>query len=130
MRAAIGNHIRRGERLTDEHITSERDVRAVIGAIKSGHVKPEDAPPSVRQIMDDMRARGIDPAKAEPRQVEQYFRDNPKALEAAKQINRQDDHRAAGESHDQRQVVTESRVVAAAPPAPAAQRATPATATL
>lgn len=83
-RKAIQDHIQNGGKVTDAHIQNPNDVKAVIGAIKAGKMKKEDAPPSVQKIMEDMEKKGIDPAKTDPKALEKYFKDNPKALEAVK----------------------------------------------
>ena len=84
MRDAIRDHIRRREALTDEHVTGAADARAMIGAIRAGKVRLEDAPPSVQKLMEEMRRNGVDPATAEPEAIQRYFEQNPRALEAAR----------------------------------------------
>jgi hypothetical protein len=82
VRNAIRDHIANAAKITDEHIKNPRDVSAIIGAIKAGKIKREDAPPSVQKIMDDMKAKGMDPTDSKA--FDKYFKDNPKALETFK----------------------------------------------
>jgi len=84
VRSAIQDHIRSGAKLTDDQIKNSHDVTAIIGAIKAGKVKPEDAPPAVQKIMQDMKAKGLDPVTSDSKAIDNYFKDNPKALEAVK----------------------------------------------
>ena len=92
---ALEAHIRSGAAVTDQHITNPNDARAVIAAIQAGKMKPEAAPPSVQKIMDDMKAKGIDPASASAKDIGAYFQQNPKALEAAKAQDKADQKAAA-----------------------------------
>lgn len=96
VRSAIQQHVRNGAKLTDEHIANSKDVNAIIGAIKAGKIKRENAPPSVQQIMKDMESKGIDPATADPKVLDQYFKDNPKALDAVKKEVQTDKAAASG----------------------------------
>lgn len=87
MRHAIRDHIRSGAALSDEHVTSAADARAIMGAIRAGRIKPEDAPPSVRRLMERMEREGVDPATADPSRIQQFLDQNPNALEEAKRLN-------------------------------------------
>lgn len=90
VRNAIQSHIKDGAKLTDDHIKNSNDVKAIMGAIKAGKIKREDAPPSVQKIMDDMEKKGVDPATSEPKAIDKYFEQNPKALDAVKKENTKD----------------------------------------
>ena len=84
VRQAIRARIHQGQALTDEHVTSAADARAIMGAIRAGRIKPEDAPPSVRRLMERMEREGVDPATADPTRIQQFLDQNPNALEEAK----------------------------------------------
>ena len=84
VRYAIRDHVRSGEALTDEHVTSAADARAIMGAIRAGRIRPEDAPPSVRRLMEQMKQQGVDPATADPQAIQRYLEANPQALEQAR----------------------------------------------
>jgi hypothetical protein len=86
VRHAIRARVHHGEALTDEHVTSAADARAIMGAIRAGRIKPEDAPPSVRRLMERMEREGVDPANADPQAIQRYFDQNPSALEEAKRV--------------------------------------------
>jgi hypothetical protein len=83
-RDAIAQQIKSGKAMTDDDVTSTDDATAVIGAVKSGKMKREEAPASVQKVMKDMKEEGVDPATAEPKAVHKYFKEHPKALEKAK----------------------------------------------
>jgi hypothetical protein len=55
-------------------VKNPRDVSAVIGAIRAGKMKPENAPPYVRQVMEDMKKKGIDPNTANQKDIQKIFR--------------------------------------------------------
>jgi hypothetical protein len=101
MQDALRDAIKHGKAINDDQVKNARDVSAVIGAIRAGKLKPDDprVPPSVRKIMEDMKSKGIDPATADPKAIDKYFKDNPKALEAVKAQNAKDIARKDG-SHD------------------------------
>jgi hypothetical protein len=86
MREALRDAINNGTAIRDDQVKNMHDVGAVIGAIRAGKLSPDDPriPQSVRQIMDDMRAKGIDPTKADPKVVKKYLDDHPDALKAVK----------------------------------------------
>jgi hypothetical protein len=86
MRDALRGAIRNGTSITDDQVKNPNDAAAVIGAIRAGKMKPDDprVPPSVRQIIDDMKKDGLDPATADPKRVKKYLDDHPAALDAAK----------------------------------------------
>jgi hypothetical protein len=90
VRHAIHARVHHGQALTDEHVTSAADARAIMGAIRAGRIRPEDAPPSVRRLMERMEREGVDPSKADASQVQQFFERNPNALEEAKRVNATD----------------------------------------
>ena len=90
VRHAIHPRVHHGQALTDEHVTNANDAGAIMGAIRAGRIRPEDAPPSVRRLMEDMRARGVDPATADPQAIQNYLEENPQALEAARRANTAD----------------------------------------
>jgi hypothetical protein len=83
-RDAIAAHLKHGKAITDEQVKKPEDVAAIIGAVKSGKMKPEEAPPSVRKILEDMKKDGVDPATADPKSVRKYLQEHPKALDVAK----------------------------------------------
>jgi hypothetical protein len=87
VRHAIHARVHQGQALTDEHVTSAADARAIMGAIRAGRIKPEDAPPSVRRLMERMEREGVDPTTADPSRIQQFFDQNPNALEEAKRAN-------------------------------------------
>jgi len=89
MRDALRGAIRNGTSITDDQVKNPNDVAAVIGAIRAGKMKRDDPrmPPSVRQIIEDMKKEGIDPATADPKKVKKYLNDHPEALDAAKKAN-------------------------------------------
>jgi hypothetical protein len=84
VRHAIHARVHHGQALTDEHVTSAADARAIMGAIRAGRIRPEDAPPSVRRLMERMEREGVDPTTADPSRIQQFFDHNPNALEEAK----------------------------------------------
>jgi hypothetical protein len=92
MRDALRGAIRNGTSITDDQVKNPNDVAAVIGAIRAGKMKPDDprVPPSVRQIMEDMKKKGIDPSTAKPDEIRKYLKNNPGALEAAKKEAKKD----------------------------------------
>jgi hypothetical protein len=83
-RDAISAHIKDGKKITDDDVEKPEDVAAIVGAVKAGKMKPEEAPPSVRKIIEDMKKDGVDPATAPPKAIHKYLKEHPKALEAAK----------------------------------------------
>lgn len=87
IRTAISDHVKNGTKLTDEQIKNPNDVKAVIGAIKAGKMKKEDAPPSIQNLMEEMEKKGVDPVKGDVNAVDNYFKENPKALEQIKKGN-------------------------------------------
>jgi hypothetical protein len=87
VRSAIQDHIKNGTKLTNDHITNPNDATAILGAIKAGKIKKEDAPPAIQKIIQDMDSKGIKANEADPKAIHQYFKDNPKALEEAKKAN-------------------------------------------
>jgi hypothetical protein len=95
IRNAIEDHVKNGTKLTDEQIKNSGDVKAVIGAVKAGKVKKEDAPESVQRVMEDMKSNGLDPANSDVKAIQQYLKDNPHALEAAKRQGQRDNSAAA-----------------------------------
>lgn len=106
MRNAIRDHIAKGSKITDEQVKNPNDVKAIIGAIKAGKMKPDDAPPSVRKIIEDMKAKGVDPATAKPDEIKKYLKDNSGALEKAKTLDRGDKAAVKGlSSEDTKQKV-------------------------
>jgi hypothetical protein len=102
VRHAIRDHIRKGEMLTDSHVTNMNDARAIMGAIKAGKIKPENAPPSVQKLMEQMKQQGVDPATADPKKIQEYFEKNPQALEAAKKEAQADIAARAGMTQEQK----------------------------
>jgi hypothetical protein len=120
MRDALRDAIRNGTPITDDKVKSIKDVRAVIGAIRSGKIKADDPnlPPSVKKIIEDMKKKGIDPAKASRDQVDKYFKDNPDALKKLKAENKRDVAKDAGLTTDQKDdknKQAQQRVAKAAP---------------
>jgi hypothetical protein len=85
IRTAIQDHVKNGTKLTDEQIKNPNDVKAVIGAIKAGKMKKEDAPASVQKMIETMEKNGVN--TADPKALDKYFGQNPKALEGAKRAN-------------------------------------------
>jgi hypothetical protein len=69
----------------------------VLGAVRAGKLAPDDPriPQSVKQVIQDMKNKGIDPTKADTKEIQKYLKDNPKALEAAKKEIRKDSAAAA-----------------------------------
>jgi hypothetical protein len=92
MREALRDAINNGTTIRDDQVKNMHDVGAVIGAIRAGKLSPDDPriPQSVRQIMDDMRAKGIDPIKADPKVIKKYLDDHPDALKQLKKVNSKD----------------------------------------
>jgi hypothetical protein len=86
MRNAVTDFMRNGAPITDDHVRNMNDVSAVIGLVRAGKIKPDDPrlPPSVQQIIKDMKAKGIDPATADQQTIRKYLKDHPDALQAAK----------------------------------------------
>lgn len=103
VRSAIQDHIKNGTKLTNDHITNPNDATAILGAIKAGKIKEKDAPPAVQKLIQEMKAKGVDPAdpKTDPKAIHQYFKDNPKALEEAKKANEKDLKASAGQTEIQ-----------------------------
>lgn len=89
MQNALRDALRKGTAITDAHIKNPNDVAAVIGAIRAGKLAPNDprVPQSVRDIMEDMKKNGVDPATAKPDAIKKYFRDHPGALDTVKKTN-------------------------------------------
>jgi hypothetical protein len=92
MRDALRDAITKGASISDDQVTNMKDVGMVLGAIRAGKLKADDPrlPASVKSVIDDMKKEGIDPATADPKQVQKYLKDHPKALEAAKQAAKRD----------------------------------------
>jgi len=124
VRQAIRDHIRNGQALTDEHVTNANDARAIMGAIRAGRIKLEDAPPSVRRLMERMEREGIDPSRADPSQIQQFFERNPNALNEARQANAATELRAVGQTdaevHARAQDVAQRRGATTIVPVPTA----------
>lgn len=114
-RSALREHIKSGAKITDAHITNPNDVKAVLGAIKAGKMKPEDAPPSVRAVIDDMKNKGIDPATADPKAMDKYFKENPKALDAARKSADKDIRTQSHLSDDDKTKQMQAAAAATAP---------------
>ena len=112
MQTAIERHIKAGDKITDDHIKNPNDVKAVLGAIKAGKMKKEDAPPAMQQIIKDMEAKGIKPDSADPKVIEQYFKDNPKALEAVKKEVKKDSDKAIASGMTSEQLVKAAEIKA------------------
>lgn len=102
MRDALRNAITKGSSISDDQVTSMKDVGMVLGAIRAGKLKADDPrlPPSVKSMIDDMKKQGIDPATADPKKIQKYLKDNPAALEATKRAVKRD---VAALPADQRQ---------------------------
>lgn len=98
MRDALRDAIKSGKPITDDKIKSMEDVGMVLGAIRAGKLKADDPriPDSVKKVMEDMKAKGIDPTKADPNTIEKYLKDNPRALEAARAEINKDKEAASG----------------------------------
>ena len=92
MRDAIRGFIKDGKAITDDDVRNLGDVQAVIGLVRSGKLKPDDPriPPSVQQIIKEMKRDGIDPATADPKVIKKYFKDHPGALIEARKEARAD----------------------------------------
>lgn len=118
VRTALRDHIRSGAALTDQHVTSTADARAVIAAVQAGKIEAQNVPPSVQKIMEDMRAKGLDPATADAKAIEGYFQQNPQALQTAKAANASDIAATADQSPAQlaqKAAAAEQKAVSAAP---------------
>jgi hypothetical protein len=100
MRDALRSAIRDGTAITDDKVKSMQDVGMVIGAIRAGKLGPNDPriPQSVRDVIEDMKNKGIDPTKADSRTIRKYLDTNPKALDAAKKRNVTDDRPQQGKT--------------------------------
>lgn len=118
VRHAIRNHIRSGDRLTDEHVTNAADARALIGAVQAGRIRREDLPPSVQRLMERMEREGIDPSRADPSRIQQFFEQNPNALEEARRANAADLAALAGVTREGALVRIEGAVVTTQVPRP------------
>lgn len=92
MRDALRSAIRERTPISEEKVRSMRDVSAVIGAIRTGKLEPDDPrpPPSVKSIIEDMKKKGIDPRNADPKAIQKYLKDNPDALQKAKTQDKAD----------------------------------------
>lgn len=92
MRNALRDAITKGASISDDQVTNMKDVGMVLGAIRAGKLKPDDPrlPASVKSVIDEMKKQGIDPATADPKQVQKYLKDHPTALEVAKQAAKRD----------------------------------------
>ena len=101
MRDALRGAIRDGTAITEDKVKSMRDVSAVLGAVRAGKLSADDPriPSSVRGVMEDMKKNGIDPATADPKRIQRYLKDNPGALDTARQAAA---HDAAALPPDQR----------------------------
>jgi hypothetical protein len=87
VRHAIRDHVRSGQAITDVHVTSAADARALMGAVQAGRVRREDLPPSVQRLMERMEREGVDPSRSDASQIQQFFDRNPNALEEARRLN-------------------------------------------
>jgi hypothetical protein len=92
MREALKSAIRDGANISDDKVKSMRDVSAVLGAIRAGKLKADDprVPPSVKKVIEDMKSKGIDPATADPKDVQKYLKENPGKLDEIKKANASD----------------------------------------
>jgi hypothetical protein len=99
IRTAISDHVKNGTKLTDDQIKNPNDVKAVIGAIKAGKMKKEDAPPSVQKVIETMEQKGLD--ATDTKAFDKYFKENPKALEGFKKANEASQAKAAGKTDAQ-----------------------------
>ena len=103
MRHALRDAIRDGKAITDDQVKNPRDVSAILGAVKSGKLKPDDPriPDSVKKIIKDMKEKGIDPEKADAKTIQKYLTDHPDALKKVKEQNDKDIDARAGMTSEQ-----------------------------
>jgi hypothetical protein len=101
IRTAIERHVKSGDKITDDHLKDPHDVKAVLGAIKAGKMKKEDAPPAMQKIIKDMESKGIKLDSADHKAVEKYLQDNPKILEQVKKANDKDIAAEAGKGQSE-----------------------------
>jgi hypothetical protein len=129
-RDAIAAHIKDGKEITDDQVQKSEDVAAIVGAVKAGKMKPEEAPPSVRKVMEDMKKDGVDPATTDAKSVRKYLKEHPKALEQAKKDNGAAVRADAGLTDEQVNQKKNGAVTAAAKAAPKTDNAKSKTSTL
>jgi len=89
---AIADFIRNGRPGSDDDIHTIKDAQAWIGAIRAGKIDPNDPnlPPAIKKIIAGMRKEGIDPATADPKEIEGYFKKHPDALREAQKAAKAD----------------------------------------
>jgi hypothetical protein len=123
MRDALRDAIQNGKAITDDQVKNPRDVSAVIGAIRAGKLKPDDPriPPSVRQIIEDMKKKGID--TNDSKAVGKYLKEHPEALNGAKAAVKKDSEAAKAAGLTSQKMDDVFKKVAEEPTA--AARATP-----
>lgn len=123
IRNAIRDHIAKGAKITDEQVKNPSDVKAIIGAIKAGRMKPEDAPPSVQQIIKDMEKKGVN--SNDPKAVEKFFEQNPRALQDVKRANEASATKAVGHTDAEIKAARDAATTGANQSAPSPPPSTP-----
>lgn len=95
MRDALRGAVQNGTAIADDKIKSMNDVGVVLGAIRAGKLAADDPriPDSVKRIVEDMRAKGIDPKAADQKAIKKYLNENPDALNKARQQGLSDEQR-------------------------------------
>jgi hypothetical protein len=103
MQQALHQAIHNGKPITDDQVRNPRDVSAILGAIRAGKIKPDDprVPPSVRQIIENMKKQGIDPTTADPKAIQKYLKEHPKELDEVRKANNKTLESVAPKSDDQ-----------------------------
>jgi hypothetical protein len=97
MRDAWRDAITKGASIRDDQVKSMKDVGMVLGAIRGGKLAPDDPriPESVKKIIGDMNAKGIDPASADKKVIQNYLKENPDALQKARKHDQADRNAAS-----------------------------------
>lgn len=105
MRDALRDAITKGASIADDQVKSMKDVGMVLGAIRAGKLDPDDPriPTSIKKIVADMKAKGIDPKTADQKVIQKYLGDNPEALAKARQQGLADEKRNSTLSHGELQ---------------------------
>lgn len=110
MRNALRDALTRGTAISEDKVKSMHDVGMVIGAIRAGKLSPDDPriPDSVKKIITDMKAQGIDPKSADQKTIRGYLRANPHALKAAKKRDQADTNANVGHTTEAKKQVVEA----------------------
>jgi hypothetical protein len=115
MRDALRDAITKGASITDDQVKSMKDVGMVLGAIRAGKLAPDDPriPDSIKKVIGDMNAKGLDPRTADLKTIRKYLDQNPDALAKAKQQGAADEARNKNLSHEELAKISKAKGIAA-----------------